>query len=99
MATLGIILVYILSIGLPLAVIVGVPTFIVIRVVRFGKSQASRGRKVLVVAGAVVAVPVLLIACLLLTQAIQTASLKWLGRAVGVEENKVSRSVEPPVAR
>ncbi len=92
--TLVFILIHVLMWVLPLAVLIAVPAFVIIRVVRFAKSEASTGRKVFVVTGAVVAVPVLLIACLFLTQAIQIGGLKLIARAVRVEDKTTSESVE-----
>ena len=92
-----IILVHILSWGLPLAVLIAVPTLIILRVVRFARSEAGTGRKVFAVAGAVVAVPVVLIVCLLLEEAISIAGLKVLGKAVGTEDKTKPGIVEQRV--
>ncbi len=88
------ILLHLLGWVLPLAVLVGVPTFIVVLVIRFWRSDATLPRKIFVIAGSVVTIPVFLVLFLALTSGLQFGGLKLLSRAVGVEEGTRSEAVE-----
>jgi hypothetical protein len=81
------VLLFLLGWGLPLAVLIGVPSFIIILVIRFCRSDASRLRKVLVIAGAVIAVPFFLAISLFLAEGVRSAGLRLLGKAVGVDKD------------
>jgi len=96
MDNLVILLVHVLSWGLPLAVMTGVPTFIIVLVVKFCKSAATPARKAMVIIGSVVAIPIFLILGLAASTAVQVGGLKLLSKAVGVEDKATTEAVEQP---
>ena len=93
MDNLVILLVHVLCV-LPLIVAIGVPAFIIVRLVRYCRSEATRLRKILVVAVSVLAMPFFLVLCLLLVEGLSTGGLSLLNRAFGSDETVTVEAVE-----